>query len=143
MGLPQGACRHWANHPSASTCDAVADLFVTLPDVSETVADRRNTVRQELVDKIGNLIPKLGCSLILNDISWHFYRSAMPAVLRTVPVTLTTWFPRPTLRMSVQKAHKASVDCMVNLVGDARCNPDMEIWLDANVPIRRLDVQAQ
>jgi len=134
---------HWANHPSATTCEAVADLFVTLPDVSETVADRRNTVRQELVDEIGNLIPKLGCSLILNDISWHFYRSATPAVHRSAPFTLTTRFPKPTLRMTVLEAHKASMDCMVNLVGDACCDPDMEVWLDANVPIRRPDVQAQ
>ena len=45
--------------------------------------------------------------------------------------------------MSAQEAHTASVDCMVNLVGDARCDPDIEVWLDANVPIRRPDVHGQ
>ena len=45
------------------------------------VADRRNTIRQALVDEIGNLIPQPGCSRILNDINWHHYRSGTPAVL--------------------------------------------------------------
>ena len=81
--------------------------------------------------------------MILIDISWHDCRSGTPAVLRTVPFALTTRFPKPTLRMSAQDAHEAYVDCMVNLVADARCDPEMEIWLDANVPIRQPDVQAQ
>jgi hypothetical protein len=45
--------------------------------------------------------------------------------------------------MSAQEAHEASVECMVNLVGDVRCDPEMQIWLDANVPVRQPDVQAQ
>ena len=45
--------------------------------------------------------------------------------------------------MSAQEAHEASVDCMVNLVGDARCDPEMEIWLDANIPIWQPAVQIQ
>ena len=45
------------------------------------VADTRNSIRQALVDEIGNLIPQPGCSLILNDINWHHYCSGTPAVL--------------------------------------------------------------
>ena len=125
--------KHWGEHPSATTVEMVSDLFATLPHVSVTVADRANNVPQALVDSVGDLLPGLATSLILNDRPWHVYRPRVVYVLPVSPLTSTTRWPAPRLGITLAEAQDVVGSALGNAVSSAVITPQMEAWLDKHI----------